>query len=183
MNQRLSPRTPLTPYPGCAPGAVRDLGISAARDGNALVLSYRLVAELEALLLPGRRESARVDELWRHTCFEVFIGYGANGEYLEYNFSPSGEWAAYRFSGYRAGMQPYALAAAPSLRTRIAADTFELDSRVDLSGLGSSLGARLRLGVTAVIEDRAGVLSYWALRHPAEKPDFHHPDSFVLDIH
>ena len=27
-----------------------------------------------------------------------------------------------------------------------------------------------------------GAISYWALAHPAEKPDFHHPDSFVLTL-
>lgn len=170
------------PHPTSPPGPVRDLDVSAARDGDYLVLSYRLTGELAALLLPERRESSRVEELWRHTCFEVFIGHGASGGYLEYNFSPSGEWAVYQFSGYRAGMQPCGLAVAPSLRTRLEADTFELDSRVDLRGLSFSRGGTLALGVTAVIEDQAGVLSYWALKHPVEKPDFHHADGFVLDV-
>ena len=33
-----------------------------------------------------------------------------------------------------------------------------------------------RIGLSAVIETTDGALSYWALAHPAEKPDFHHPD-------
>ena len=37
-------------------------------------------------------------------------------------------------------------------------------------------------GLSAVIEDPNGVLSYWALRHPPGKPDFHHPDTFALEI-
>jgi hypothetical protein len=40
----------------------------------------------------------------------------------------------------------------------------------------------LRLGLAAVIEDKAQVLSYWALKHPAEKPDFHHADGFVIEL-
>ena len=40
----------------------------------------------------------------------------------------------------------------------------------------------LRLGLSAVIEDDSGKLSYWALKHPSGKPDFHHPDTFVLEI-
>jgi hypothetical protein len=40
----------------------------------------------------------------------------------------------------------------------------------------------LRLGLAAVVEDKARVLSYWALKHPAEKPDFHHSDSFVVEL-
>src|ERR671928_5206 len=34
----------------------------------------------------------------------------------------------------------------------------------------------VRVAVSAVIEDASGVLSYWALKHPSDKPDFHHPD-------
>jgi hypothetical protein len=40
--------------------------------------------------------------------------------------------------------------------------------------------AALRLGLAAVIEDETSRLSYWALSHPAEKPDFHHADSFTV---
>ena len=39
-----------------------------------------------------------------------------------------------------------------------------------------------RLGLSAVIEALNGEKSYWALAHPPEKPDFHHPDSFTLDL-
>ncbi|MBI3061386.1 MAG: hypothetical protein HYY83_05345 [Deltaproteobacteria bacterium] len=27
-----------------------------------------------------------------------------------------------------------------------------------------------------------GTISYWALKHPPGKPDFHHPDAFALEI-
>jgi len=40
----------------------------------------------------------------------------------------------------------------------------------------------LRLALAAVVEDERGMLSYWALRHPAGKPDFHHPDAFALEL-
>jgi hypothetical protein len=38
------------------------------------------------------------------------------------------------------------------------------------------------LGLAAVLEDRQGRLSYWALAHLADRPDFHHPDSFILEL-
>ena len=40
----------------------------------------------------------------------------------------------------------------------------------------------LALVVSAVIEDDSGALSYWALRHPPGKPDFHHPDAFAMEL-
>jgi len=58
-----------------------------------------------ALRLPAPAPPDRTDGLWHHTCFEVFLRDPADGAYLEFNFSPSGQWAAYQFDGYRAGMR------------------------------------------------------------------------------
>jgi len=41
---------------------------------------------------------------------------------------------------------------------------------------------RGRTALSAVIESADGTRSYWALAHPSDKPDFHHPDSFLLDL-
>jgi hypothetical protein len=34
----------------------------------------------------------------------------------------------------------------------------------------------------AVIEEEGGALSYWALAHPADKPDFHDPACFTATL-
>ena len=139
--------------------------------------------DLGALRLPAPALPLRVDGLWKHSCFEAFIGCGGSGEYCEFNFSPSGAWAAYQFSGYREGMAPLLQAAAPHIVQQLAGETFELAVLLDLSGLPRTLADnRLRLGLAAVIEDDAQVLSYWALKHPAEKPDFHHAEGFVVAL-
>ena len=39
-----------------------------------------------------------------------------------------------------------------------------------------------RIGLSAVIEEQDGTISYWALRHAAGKPDFHHPDGFAMEL-
>ncbi len=38
------------------------------------------------------------------------------------------------------------------------------------------------VGLTAVIEPLEGPISYWALSHPAPKPDFHHADGWILPL-
>jgi len=48
--------------------------------------------------------------------------------------------------------------------------------------LGLPGGTLLRLGLAAVIERTDGGLSHWAITHPAERPDFHDPAGFVLEI-
>lgn len=177
----------LLPHPVSEPGAIQglveDLTVDVTRLNGKLVLFYRLSGEIEALRLPEPRPPSRTDGLWRHTCFEAFIGRVGATEYWEYNFSPSGAWAAYHFSAYREGMEPLMKGAPPQLRLHAGDDQVQLEVTVDLSWLArSSADAGLRLGLSAVIEDRAQVLTYWALKHPAEKPDFHHADGFVVEL-
>jgi hypothetical protein len=120
-----------------------------------------------------------VDGLWRHTCFEVFVlGDDAPG-YREFNFSPSGEWAAYAFRDYRDGDE---LGVELTLGTpvRRTADRLELSAEICQDFLPP--GRSLRLGLSVVVEDSDGMLSYWALRHPPGKPDFHHTDAFAAQL-
>ncbi|MGD2056793.1 MAG: hypothetical protein PVJ15_08295, partial [Gammaproteobacteria bacterium] len=81
-------------------------GIDVAVRGAAggwLALGFALEGELSALRIPEWLAPRRADHLWRHTCFEAFVMAGAGPGYREFNFSPSGEWAAYAFQGYRQG--------------------------------------------------------------------------------
>ncbi|MGH8562518.1 MAG: hypothetical protein ACRES4_11180, partial [Nevskiales bacterium] len=70
---------------------------------------------------------------------------------------------------------------APEIRVQQMPDRFELRVSVSLSEL-LVLDGQIRFGLSAVIEAANGSLSYWALKHPAEEPDFHHPDSFTLSL-
>lgn len=150
--------------------------------GPALLCRYELHGEVGRLRVPAARTGRRADELWEHTCFEVFAA-APGGGYYEFNFAPSLEWAAYRFSGYREDMTPAALARAPGLKARRTPDKLELTAHLYLEGLaGLAGGGQLRLGLSAVIEDDGGRLSYWALHHAPGNPDFHDPDAFALEL-
>ena len=99
--------------------------------------------------------------------------------YYEFNFSPSTEWAAYRFDRYREGMALLQLDVSPHIEFQTGP---ELVVEVDLD-LGQLPNSALALGLSAVIEELDGTKSYWALRHPpGEKPDFHHPDCFAIEL-
>jgi hypothetical protein len=178
----------LLAHPGAQPGAaqdlVQDLSVKVTRPAHdQLSLTYRLSGELASLRLPEPRPPLRTDGLWRHSCFEAFIGHAGAPDYWEYNFSPSGAWATYHFTGYREGMAPLMKGSPPQVAHKIGSDSLELSALIDLSWLAKSpSGVGLRLGLAAVVEDKARVLSYWALKHPSEKPDFHHADSFVVEL-
>lgn len=164
---------------------VRSLTVYARRLGeHGLLLRYRVEGDPDALRLPAPRPSAHADRLWLHTCFEAFVKPAGARGYLELNFAPSGEWAIYLFDDYRRGVQPRAPRHPPGIVVRQGADRLEVDVRVDFEGLFTE-SARvddLRLALAAVLEDRQGRLSYWALEHPSDRPDFHHPDSFALTL-
>ncbi|HEU4341230.1 MAG TPA: DOMON-like domain-containing protein, partial [Candidatus Binatia bacterium] len=132
-----------------------------------------------------------VDRLWEHTCFEVFLSAKGNSGYYEFNFAPSGDWAAYTFRGYRnPSSRPLVEDRSskhedltPRIAVRSEGITLKVDAMIRPYHLpGIEPGARLRLALSAVVEDDRGLLSYWALKHAPGKPDFHHPDSFALEL-
>jgi hypothetical protein len=175
-----SERHVLLPHPACRPadipGTVREFQVTVHRAGpRRLELQFALRAELASLDLPRPRPPARADGLWNHTCFEVFVLRNGSNEYREYNFAPSGAWAAYQFANYRAGMA--ALAETPTgAQWRSGEDSLELHVILEVPEGG------LRVGCSAVLETSAGALSYWALRHPSEKPDFHDAAAFIVEL-
>jgi hypothetical protein len=129
-------------------------------------LRFDLLGLWSEIALPEPAPPVRTDGLWQTTCFELFVADDVG--YREYNFSPSGAWAAYRFSDYREGVAE-----------------LEMDAlRIELFGPSISIEADLGIGdrafaLTAVIEEKSGAKSYWSLAHPPGKPDFHHRDCFV----
>ncbi len=152
-------------------------------DGGALAFTHILKGDLTRLRIPPPGRAQRADRLWRHACFEAFISVKGEREYYEFNFAPSGEWSVYAFSNYRASAPLTEKIPAPEIAVRRAEESLELDAVVSVVGaLGIRPGASLKLALAAVIEDERGGFSYWALKHAAGKPDFHHFDSFALEL-
>jgi hypothetical protein len=147
-------------------------------DARLLSLHYRLDGDTGRLLLPAPAAPRRADGLWRHTCFEAFVRPAGGGGYCEFNFSPSGEWAAYRFTGRRAGMEALEGAAAPVVHCSRDSRCMEFSVTLDATAWAGPAD----LGLAAVIEERDGALTHWALSHLADRPDFHDPGSFTLRL-
>lgn len=136
-------------------------------------LRYQLQGTVSELYIPSAAKTpCPTDELWKHTCFEAFIGQPGTSAYREFNFAPSGHWAAYAFSDERVRDDASEEAAVPppNIALTVKPDTLTLEAH--LPWFDGAVG-ELLLGLTAVIETRDGNLSYWALHHPTAKPDFH----------
>jgi hypothetical protein len=159
----------------CAAATRIEADVACPRPGS-LSLSYVMSGRISDLRMPPVVAAARTDELWRHTCFEAFVRPSAGPEYYEFNFSPSTQWAAYRFDSYRSGMRVATEISAPRIEVRSSAETYTLQAALEFDGLSSPL----HLGLSAVLEETNGRKSYWALAHPPGKADFHHADCFTL---
>ena len=142
--------------------------------------------------IPSAGPSIRADHLWQHTCFEAFISAAGETAYHEFNFSPDGRWAVYAFTAYR---QPdratnRANPPAPEITLRTLPNRLQLSAVLRPEALPSALrGKALDIGLSAIVETRAdrrtpGIpsLSYWALRHAAERPDFHDRRALALRL-
>jgi hypothetical protein len=135
---------------------------------------FGIGAPLSDFSIPDPSERQRADNLWQTTCFEIFLRASGEERYREWNFSPSGDWQAYDFNSYREDRNAAEVAAPPYIR---------LEDNLTWWALGATIAVpadqRWEFSLSAVLEEKGGAKSYWALAHPSNQPDFHHPDCFV----
>lgn len=166
------------------PPADRQLKVWASVDHAASLgavattnIWFGVGAPAERFVIPEPAEACRTDELWRTTCFEAFLQPAGKEVYREWNFAPSGQWAAYDFGGYRSDMVDAEALSPPYIRIE---DNFTWWS------LGASIAVAAdtswQLGLSCVLEESDGTKSYWALAHPFDKPDFHAPGCFTAHL-
>ncbi len=117
----------------CTAATRVEVDVARPRPGG-LLLSYVVTGKIGELRLPPVAAAARTDELWRHTCFEAFVR-TSGAPYYEFNFAPSTQWAAYRFSGYRSGMRVATEIGAPRIELRSAPECYTLQASLELDRL------------------------------------------------
>lgn len=168
---------PLCPFPATASlAAAATLALEWRPDGG-IDLRYEIAGALDLRLPAPVVVPGPADELWRHTCCELFVEAGDGPAYREFNFSPSGQWAVYDFTAYREraadpAVPPIAIACLTT------AGGFALNVALPAGALPGA--GPWRLGATLVLEAADGALAYWALAHPGEKPDFHDRRAFTF---
>ena len=174
----------LTHHPATPPGG-QPFKIWATVDhANALGATattniwFGIGAPPSRFVIPRLTQPWRTDELWQTTCFEAFLQAPAHDEYREWNFAPTGNWAAYEFSGYREGGEWADVSSPPYIRMEDNFTWWTVGATIAVPA-----NVEWRLGLSAVLEEKDGTKSYWALAHSnEEKPDFHSADCFVAKL-
>lgn len=180
----------LSPHPATPGSAVRGVVVTVGGTrAGGLSFLFEVDAPAGAVLIPSPVAACGEprDGLWQHSCLEVFLARDGDSAYREFNFSPSGEWAAYAFSTLRQrdAAAEAAWRSRPESTFVARPNGFSLSATLLPHHLPEGSGA-LQVGLSAVLETAAGEsppgCSYWALNHPAAQPDFHHRAAFALTL-
>lgn len=138
---------------------------------------FGVSAPADRFVIPPIAEPWRADELWRTTCFEAFVAPAGGDSYREWNFAPRGNWAAYDFTGYREGMAKADVRSPPYIRMEDNFTWWTVGATIAVAA-----DQNWDFALSAVLEEKDGTKSYWALAHPPEKPDFHSRDCFIATL-
>lgn len=164
-------------HPDTPARAVRNVTVDLSQTAKDVRLTFRLEG-IASIVFPEPAAPRRTDDLWKTTCFELFVRPAGGTRYLEFNFSPSGHWAAYEFADHRTGMRDLVLGVEPRIAMH--------DGKPSAWNLACDLGGiphgPLAVGISAVIAETDGTTSYWALAHAPGAPDFHNPDCFIATL-
>jgi hypothetical protein len=166
-------RFSLVAHPDFPPAAARNIVVDLVGGRKTARLTFT-IERGEQVVLPTPALPTRADDLWRTTCFELFLMLDDDERYVEINLSPSTRWAAYAFDGYRDGRTALDIAA-----PRIERLPDGIAATLNLSALPHG---ELRMGLSAVVEETGDTLSYWALAHPPGAPDFHAAACFAARL-
>jgi hypothetical protein len=169
--QPFSKGSPAPPYP---------LAGVFSRRGTDLSLLFQLAGPLQELVLtPPATEPSRQWLLWESTCFECFLAIPGQASYWEFNLSPAGPWNAFRLASYRQGIQEEPAIQVLAVTVSRQPEILTLSLNVDLAALIPA-AKPLEVGLSTVLQDRRGGLSFWALTHPGPEPDFHRREGFII---
>lgn len=168
----------LVAHPDFPAAAVRAITARITPDGDWLRLRWRIEGA-HTLVVPPFAGKGRADGLWQTTCFELFLQVPGKAGYTELNLSPSERWNAYDFTAYRDGMAERPFPREPACAMRKGESLAIFDAAVPASALPAT---PWRLNLTAVIEERGGTKSFWALAHPPGPPDFHDAACFAGEL-
>lgn len=155
---------------------IYDIGVSGdvVIADNVLSVIFYWQDPRARILFADRHNNERRYELWKTTCFEVFLQPAGQEEYIEINIAPTGEWDAYTFTRYRQPQPPQRSECITLLHFDWRSNGLE----AQFAFAGKHM--EWRCSLTAVIELQDHSKHYLALKHATDKPDFHHHESFIL---
>ena len=133
--------------------------------------NFEITGEIENYLFDNQQKQSRKNELWKRTCFELFIAKQNDFHYYELNMSPSTEWNFYSFLDYKQEMIEEKSISEPSIQISqtpkgyLFSFNFELYTNV--------LEDNFMFNLAVILLDTKGVRHFYSIHRRREKVDFH----------
>ncbi len=167
-----------------ADNPVANFLVTAAVDRKSQMswcVAYEIAGPIDQISLPRHFTRGVSVRLWEETCFEFFIR-RVDGQYVELNFSPSGQWSCFSFKDFRIGMDDLRLEDEPKMLVRSSMGKFALEVSVDLAKVKvfDRSDRQLQVSPTVVIKMKDQRYCYFAIDFPDGAADFHHSNGFRL---
>jgi hypothetical protein len=163
----------------------QQISVDLNQTDHALYISYKLTGDLSQIDIGnGTPNHQRQMKLWEKTCFELFLKHAEHEDYLEFNFSPLFEWNSFYFPHKGAPLKEFEAVEKIKIDILRSSDVFQLIAEIESQNLPrhfqkASSEGKLLAGITTVLKEKNLRMSYWALAHKDQKPNFHHFDSFI----
>ncbi len=139
------------------------------------LLSYSIFGDISEIIIPYIENFTsnyqRKDELWKTTCFELFIANKIDKSYFEINVSPDYGYNTYSFNDYRYGMKEEGSLSIKNIEKIKDNNKFNLKFILKSENLINI--DNLLVNISSVIKYNNGKTEHWALNHSADKADFH----------
>jgi len=163
----------LLPYSKTSKGL--NIEASFSLTSKHLSLSFALKGAFEGYLFDTKNHVKRVDELWKATCFEVFIKNQNAKEYWELNIAPSGAWNFYHFSDYKKKMQEESRVLIPKVIFKKERDEVYVNVEIDFTE--KLFDEKVEFNLALILLDVERKRHFFTLNPKEGLPDFH---DFVL---
>jgi len=167
MKNRLKPHTPTS-------NLFVDSSLKLTK--SKIVLSFVIKGKLFDYTFPKKYKLQRLDELWKETCFELFLA-GDDKSYYELNFSPSFGWNFYLLNAYRAEPKELEVLNEPKIKSEKREDEFSIYFELESKNLNFEKFTHYNLATILLTKEKKR--TFWAIKHLKDRADFHDRESFL----
>ena len=141
-----------------------------------VIVEYIVTGELNNYIFENLKvKQQRANELWKATCFELFISPRESLNYWELNISTSKEWNCYAFDNYKENMREEKNISIPNIEITQKKDTYILSCELNF-GIGGVSPEHSNFNLAIILLDTDRVRHFYSINKKNGIVDFHNKD-------
>ena len=145
-------------------------------DSNNISLHFKISGAVKKYQIPLKENLKRANNLWKATCFELFLANSKTQSYYEINISPTLHWNIYRLETYRAEPKELISSSKPIIEIKEDEKSYEIDFELECKELDLVEFDQYNLAV--ILLNKQNEREFWAVNPVGERPDFHDRGGF-----